>query len=598
MKRTGLSNYRQVYGLLLGSYGKDRYVRLSFLLALFSRVCKYIALPIVASLLIASLASQDYDRARSLVLIFAAFSATMGILAPTIKYVALKGENTMYTKLMQEYFMMLLSKDVKYFNESMSGYITSATRHYGDDTLGLIRKLRDTYLGTVFSMLIPIVIISFVNIQLGFLVFALGAVQAIYLLWASHKIGPYRTKARETYKQNSGLISDAITNILAIKSTAQERTFSENIGSELNKEGVIFITRYKVQAKLIMLREVITVSFFLILFWVTVSQMSTGALGIAGAVLVITYSFTIMTAIYDLSAALDEHDDFIDRIIPMFELFKDKNLINDPSKPRKLGAVKGAIQFKNIDFSYVEGNSKVPVFKNLNLKIPAGQKLGVVGLSGAGKSTLAKLLLRFEDIQNGSITVDGTSISSIKQADLRQNIAYVPQEPLLFHSSIAENIRLANLLATDEQITQAAKSAYADRFIKALPKGYDSIVGERGIKLSGGQKQRVAIARAVLQDAPIMLLDEATSALDSESEQIIKESFGTILKGKTAIVIAHRLSTLADMDRIVLLHEGAIIEDGSHKELLKKNGVYAKLWRRQRLHPEDLETEDINLDTL
>lgn len=598
MAKTDLSRYGKVYRLLFSTYGKNGYVRVSFLLALISRASKFVGLPIAASQLIASLAAQDYERARLMVLIFAAFSAAIGVLSPLTKYVALLGENKVYATLITTYFKSLLDRDVKYFNESMTGYITTAARQYSDNTINMLRKIRDSYLTTVFSIIVPIVVIAFVDPLLGFLVFVLSTIQAVYLVWASQKIAPYRTKSREIYKRISGLISDAITNIVAVKSTAQETEISERVGSGMREETQAFIERYKAQAKLIAVREVITVSFFLTLFWITVGRMSSGSVNVAGAVLVITYAFTILTAIYDLSDALDEHDDFVDKIIPAFELLEESNTVVDPKNAVALGNVKGEVEFKNVDFAYSEGNGSVSVFQSLNLQIPAGQKLGIVGLSGAGKSTLAKLLLRFEDIQDGEITIDSKPINSVKQSELRKNIAYVPQEPLLFHSTIAENIRLAKLDASDKEIESAAKSAYATHFINALPNGFESIVGERGVKLSGGQKQRVAIARAVLQNAPVILLDEATSALDSESEQIIKESFAGILKNKTAIVIAHRLSTLSDMDRIVLLHEGKIIEDGSHDDLLERGGVYAKLWHRQRLHPEELETRDASLSKL
>lgn len=595
LKRKSLSNYNRVYSLLLHTYGKSWQVRVSFVMALVSRACKYIILPIVSSVLIASLASANYSRARDMVLIFAATSAVIGLLSPLTKYVALLGENRVYATLLNGYFNKLLAKDLKYFNESMTGYITTASRQYGDNSIMLIRKLRESYLTTVFTLIAPIIVISFVDILLGLLVFALSIVQAVYLLYASQKVAPYRIQSREMYKKVSGIISDAVTNIVAVKAAAQETSVAQTVSENMKKETNLFMARYALQAKMIAWRELITVTFFLALFWVTVQRISDGLIDVAGAVLVITYTFTILAAIYELSDALDEHDDFIDKIIPAFELIEGKNVISDPKKPKTFGKIKGTITFKDVHFWYSEHGRQVPVFKGLNLTIKPKQKVGIVGLSGAGKSTLAKLMLRFEQNQQGVIAIDGTPIQDVAVAELRKNVAYVPQEPLLFHDTIAANIRLARFDATDTQIKKAADSSYATQFINALPDKFQSIVGERGVKLSGGQKQRVAIARAVLQDSPIIILDEATSALDSESEQIIKDSFATILKDKTALVIAHRLSTLADLDRIILLHNGEVIEDGNHKELLGKRGVYAKLWNRQRLHPEELEVNDSEL---
>jgi ATP-binding cassette subfamily B protein len=205
----------------------------------------------------------------------------------------------------------------------------------------------------------------------------------------------------------------------------------------------------------------------------------------------------------------------------------------------------------------------------------------VVGLSGAGKSTLASLLLRFDEIDDGSIQIDGIDIRDVRQADLRQKIAYVPQEPLLFHRSIKENLQYIGNRPTSTKMIRAAKAAHAHEFISKLPRGYETLVGERGVKLSGGQKQRVVIARAILKDAPIMLFDEATSALDSESEKIIQQALPDIIGKRTAIVIAHRLSTVAGLDRIIVLHDGKIIEEGTHGQLLKLKGRYYSLWQKQ-----------------
>lgn len=592
------SRYRKVYALLWRTYGKDWHVRVSFLLALVSRVFKFVALPIAASQIIASIAVHDFGRARAMVLVFVLFSAGIGILSPLTRYIALLGENTIYAQMMNQYFTSLLQMDTRHFNETMTGYITSATRQYSDSTLQLLRKIRESYLTTVFSGIIPVIVIAYIDLPLGLLTLALTTLQASYMLWASQAIAPYRTSSREKYKQVSGLISDAITNITAIKATAQETTSAKQVAAEMKQESMLFIARYKAQVRLNAMREVITVSFFLVLFWITVDRISKGSIDIAAAALITTYAFTILAAIYDISNAVDEHDDFVDKIVPAFELLERQNTITDPARPKKLGTVEGVITCTNVDFAYKEGDDTVPVFNKLNLTIPAGQKLGIVGLSGAGKSTFAKLLLRFEEVDSGTISIDGVDIRDVRQNDLRRTLAYVPQEPLLFHSSIRENIRLSHPKASNAAIEGAAQAAHALNFITALPKGFDSIVGERGVKLSGGQKQRIAIARAVLQDAPVMVLDEATSALDSESEQIIKESFADILKNKTAVVVAHRLSTLSNMDRIILFENGRIVEDGSHSELLRKNGLYSRLWQRQQTHPEDLETVDVRLENL
>jgi ATP-binding cassette subfamily B protein len=240
---------------------------------------------------------------------------------------------------------------------------------------------------------------------------------------------------------------------------------------------------------------------------------------------------------------------------------------------------KGEIILKDMTFTHPENNDAL--FHKTNLVIAPGEKIGLVGHSGSGKTSLTKLLLRFHDLDDGEILIDGQNIAHITQDDLRRSIAYVPQEPVLFHRTIRENIAYGRPDASDTEVHAAARKANAHEFIEKLPAGYDTLVGERGVKLSGGQRQRIVIARAVLKDAPILILDEATSALDSESEVLIQSALWELMKGRTAIVIAHRLSTIQKMDRIVVLQDGAIIEQGSHAELVKQSGTYAGLWAHQ-----------------
>ena len=236
------------------------------------------------------------------------------------------------------------------------------------------------------------------------------------------------------------------------------------------------------------------------------------------------------------------------------------------------------ISIQNISFLY---GGVQQVFDGLDLEIKAGEKIGLIGTSGAGKSSLIKLLLRFYDVQSGQICIDGQNIVDVDLDSLRQNIAIIPQDISLFNHSILDNIRYGRFEATDAEVIAAAKQAYAHDFIEDLPEGYQTIVGERGVRLSGGQRQRIAIARAILKDAPILVLDEATSALDSESERLIQQSLEGVMEGKTVIAVAHRLSTINHLDRLIVIENGKIIEEGNHADLIAQNGVYAKLWSMQ-----------------
>ena len=251
--------------------------------------------------------------------------------------------------------------------------------------------------------------------------------------------------------------------------------------------------------------------------------------------------------------------------------------VTDADNAEALKVSKGIITFDKVDFNY---NEK-PIFKALDFEIAQGQKVGLLGPSGAGKSTLISVLMRLFDIHGGAVKIDGQDIADVTQDSLRDSVAIIPQDTSLFHRPIIENIRYGRLDASDEEVMEATKKAHAHEFIMEMSEGYQTVVGERGIKLSGGQRQRVAIARAILKDAPILILDEATSALDSESERLIQDSLSHLMEGKTVIAVAHRLSTIAHLDRLLVMRDGAIIEDGDHKALSQQDGLYAKLWNMQ-----------------
>jgi ATP-binding cassette subfamily B protein len=292
------------------------------------------------------------------------------------------------------------------------------------------------------------------------------------------------------------------------------------------------------------------------------------------------YAVRLSGSFWDASSMLRTFERLFADAHEMTEMLQQKTKLKDASDAKELLSSKGEIRFNNVNFHYSDDINQ-NVIENFNLVVKPGEKVGIVGKSGGGKTTLTKLVLRFMDIQDGEITIDGQNIACVTQQSLRQAISYVPQEPLLFHRSIAENIGYGQKETNLEDIIKAAKLAQAHDFIKSLPNQYKTEVGEHGVKLSGGQRQRVAIARALLKDSPILVLDEATSALDSESEILIQKALWKLMENRTALVIAHRLSTIQKMDRIIVVDNGRIIEEGSHKQLLAKNGTYASLWKHQ-----------------
>jgi ATP-binding cassette subfamily B protein len=304
-----------------------------------------------------------------------------------------------------------------------------------------------------------------------------------------------------------------------------------------------------------------------------------GKLTIGDFAMIQTYMLQMFNRLWEVGRNIRRVYEGLADADEMTRILTQPHEIQDREHAKELAVSTGHIEFKNISFGYTE---QKPVLGNFSLTISPGQKIAFVGPSGGGKTTIVKILLRFFDLQSGKIEIDGQDISEVTQNSLRKNIALVPQEPILFHRSLMENIRYARPEASDQDVIEAARLAHCHEFISGFSEGYETFVGERGVKLSGGERQRVAIARAILKNAPILILDEATSSLDSESEHYIQDALKNLMKDRTAIVIAHRLSTIMQMDRIIVLEGGKIIEDGKHAELLKaREGIYQKLWHIQ-----------------
>jgi ATP-binding cassette subfamily B protein len=388
-------------------------------------------------------------------------------------------------------------------------------------------------------------------------------------------------EAAGAQNQLSGELSDAVTNILSVKTYGRE-DYEQELFDQANRE-VVARDSKRMHASLA--RGIITAC-------ITILIMSVVAIFVAGGnawfgvtpgtlVMMFTYTYTITNQFNFINNGLQKLNRAFGDASGMTAVLAEPRMVDDEPDAPELMVKEGVIDFQGLNFWYADAGVNTQVFNDFNLHIPAGQRIGIVGKSGAGKTTLTKLLLRLSDIQEGTIAIDGQNIAKTTQQSLRRQVAYVPQEALLFHRSIAENIAYGRPGATREQIREAARQANALEFIEQLPQGFDTITGERGIKLSGGQRQRIAIARAMLADCPILVLDEATSALDSESEKLVQDALSKLMQGRTSIVIAHRLSTVASLDRIVVLEHGEIVEDGAHAELAASNGVYASLWNRQ-----------------
>jgi len=373
-----------------------------------------------------------------------------------------------------------------------------------------------------------------------------------------------------------GVLSDSISNYSSIQLFAGHEYEKERTGGVIQEQKRATVKNWYLWEGLGSLESLYTIATEFVIFWLAIKDWRLGLIGIPVMVLIQGYLGRLTSSLWDFSGMVRAFYDGFSDAQEMAVILNSPYEIED--KPVKvLENVSGEVVFDNVNYIYDKNKSKV--FDDFSLKIPAGQKIAIVGSSGAGKSTFVNLLMRLFNLTSGRILIDGIDITSISQKNLREQIAFVPQSPVLFHRSLLENIRYGKRDATDKEVKEAASLARCDDFISRLPKGFDTLVGERGVKLSGGERQRVAIARAILKNAPILVLDEATSALDSESEMLIQEALHNLIKNKTTIVIAHRLSTIREMDRIVVIEKGKIVEDDTHEELInREEGVYKKLW--------------------
>ncbi|MET1032994.1 MAG: ABC transporter ATP-binding protein, partial [Candidatus Saccharimonadales bacterium] len=485
------------------------------------------------------------------------------------------------SKLQARSLEALLKRSVGFHNNNMGGKLVSDAIDF-PGAYGLLLNATLVNLVPLALVLTTGSIMVFTESwALGLVITAMASYALLSGIFDSISRKPVRQNRLKATKAVTGHLADAILNVQTVKTFAREenelKTHRElntgllnlrlrdwNQGARQGNQRMIILTCMQLAFIVLSIKMV---------------QNDQALLGIG--IFAFSFTMTISNRLFEINSMLRNIEEGLLQASPMTEILLEDIEVHNRADAKKLQIKKGTIKLENVDFQYADSTSDQAVFSHLQLNITPGEKVGLVGPSGGGKSTLTRLLLRFDDVTSGTISIDDQDIAGVTQKSLRQAISYVPQEPLLFHRTIRENISYGQPDATEEMIIKAAKKANAHEFISDLPAGYDTLVGERGVKLSGGQRQRVAIARAILKDAPILILDEATSALDSESERLIQDALRGLMRGRTSIVIAHRLSTIQKMDRILVLENGEIAEQGTHDQLLAHKGTYAKLWKHQ-----------------
>lgn len=471
----------------------------------------------------------------------------------------------------------MLRHSHSYYSDRFAGSLLSKVNNVTGAVEGLIPELLWTHFNSLVTLLVTIVFIMLTDMSAGMVFVAL----MLILFIVNARMAPTKTTySKLTAEANTTFRArfvDVITNILAVRQYSKtdfEATEMNKLSRDLRVKSM---RSWFYTEKMLLINSAILFVFSAGMFWLLVESWKNGEMTTGSMVFMMALYSQIAGILVFIGRAFNSTAQSVGEMREGLEDILIPYEITDTNSAKPLVVSKAGIELDKVDFDF----GKSAVFSDFNLDIKPGQKVGLVGESGAGKSTFVSLLLRQHDVASGSINIDGQNISSITQDSLRDAIAVVPQEPALFHRSVRENILYSKPGASEEELIAVAKKAQAHDFVAELSEGYDTMVGERGVKLSGGQKQRVAIARAMLKDSPILVLDEATSALDSESEVKIQKALEALMEGRTVIAIAHRLSTLRKMDRIIVMDKGKIIEDGTHEELLRVKGTYYKLWNHQ-----------------
>jgi ATP-binding cassette subfamily B protein len=482
------------------------------------------------------------------------------------------------TDIFDSAFRYLIRHSHDFFTSNFAGSLTHRVTKFARAFEGILDSIMVQFFPTTLFTAGVLVVLYQRNSVLSLIMAAWIACFVGFQLYVAKIRQPVRVTRAAADSANTAALADAIGNHATIQLFSGAQHEQERFSGAVWRWRAATRRSWLTDEVIWGIQGLLMIGINVGLLYGAVHYWQQGLLVVGDFVLIQVYLFGTFERLMSINRELRRLYDMFADAGEMIEILETPHDVRDGRGAQALNVTAGAVVFEDVNFRFEGGNA---VLTNFNLSIRPGEKVALAGPSGAGKSTVTKLLLRLYDVQEGAIRIDGEDIADVSQDSLRDAIAFVPQEPILFHRTLLENIRYGRRTASDQAVMEAAKKAHCHEFISALPGGYQTYVGERGIKLSGGERQRVAIARAILKDAPILVLDEATSNLDSESEALIRDALEVLMQGKTVVVIAHRLSTIMKMDRIVVIEAGQVVAEGTHQELIRRDGLYRKLWSIQ-----------------